>query len=158
MNEGPEPEDVDVVIEPETPANPVTLRYGRRVMNVYTLNESELDSLSSTFNSVNFGFFGIAAGAALAVFITLAAGQLTAEARPLFGLAMVFILVLTAYFGLMALGDWRKSRTKVAELKAQRGTNEEEEPSGSARSYFGYTIGYTGATARSPLFLERRIY
>ena len=99
---------------------PLTVQYARRTLRMLTLTEIELDTVASIGNSVHLAFLGISAGAFIAFGITMltlpiADPKLFATFAALTALAGI----LTAYFGVRALIDYRASRAKLSEIKRE---------------------------------------
>jgi hypothetical protein len=97
---------------------PLTVEYAPRVLTMHTLTEVELDTVAGLSNSVHLAFLGISAGAFVAFVITLATVAIedprtAATLSALTGLSAV----LSLYFGVRAITDFRSSRQKLAEIK-----------------------------------------
>ena len=85
---------------------------------MYSLFEAEIRAIGSFQNSANLAFFTLAVGLAVGFGTVL----LTAHASLSNRMLMVFVgltlssLLGCTYFGVKALGDWRKAKQKINDI------------------------------------------
>lgn len=108
-------------ILPETPSTPVTIVFQRRVIEVYSVSNEELDILASGYNSLHFTFFGIALGAAIAFFIVLVTASLSETTGPIFVALFAVSLVLSVYFSIRAILDRQATAQRLKQIRQTRG-------------------------------------
>lgn len=83
---------------------------------MYYVTGPELDRIASISNSVNLAFFTLTCGAMLGLLGTV----LTAAPGADLGVVVMLLLaaaVLTVYFGIWALLDYRAARRNIDEIK-----------------------------------------
>lgn len=98
----------------------LTIQYTSRTMNMVTISENELDMLVSLGNSTHLTFFGISVGALMAFAIELATAPMSDPFVHASFVALTGVsLLLTPYFGIRAILDYRSSRRKVREIKGK---------------------------------------
>ena len=78
-----------------------------RTVNLYFVTRAELQQLASLGVSLHTTFFGISAGAAVAVGIALLTATLDTRTNAAFVALLAVSLVGVAYFSVRAVLDWR---------------------------------------------------
>jgi len=85
---------------------------------MFRLFENELDTLSSSNNSIHWAFFGVTAGAALSLGVTLGTGVPPAK-LPVFTLMFWGSVILGAYFLVMGVRDYFRAKRVLKEIKTR---------------------------------------
>jgi len=80
---------------------------------MHIVTESELTDIASGAQSIHVGFFGITFGALVAVAIVLITLPLQTSAHAAFVASLVVLLIMSAYFGVRAVSDYRQSKHRV---------------------------------------------
>jgi hypothetical protein len=110
------------------PVNLATMKPISREFPVYLVNESELDQLSSSYNSVHFGLFGVAFGAFVSVGITWIAEAtanptpLSTRATALFFSATAISFLFSIFCGFAALQAFGSCTTLIDRIKKPPGS------------------------------------
>lgn len=87
---------------------------------MYSVTGQELDGLASGYNSIHAGFFTLCLGALIGFGTTLLTVPLSDKLFALYvGLTGVSG-ILTPYFGLRAIRDWRNTTQRIEEIKRNR--------------------------------------
>jgi hypothetical protein len=115
-------------LQPESKEFPVVVLYAPRRVIIYPVFDHELDAIGSSQNSAHVGFFGVAFGGVMTLAITLLTVTIeNANTRAAFWACLVACAILSAYFGLRAYFDWKKSQAQVRTIKKQH-TNRQAHP------------------------------
>jgi hypothetical protein len=107
-------------IQTGTPESPVTISFKRRDVSMFWVFEHELDNIGSTSvqSNLHLAFFGVFAGGALALGITLNTVKITdALTYAAYWGGFIVALALAMYFGVRAFLDWRKSAQQIKSIK-----------------------------------------
>jgi hypothetical protein len=98
---------------------PLTVNYIPRSLTMIHVSSSDLETLSSSGNSIHLTLFGVCFGAATSFGGVLAT---TVVANPLVFGAYVGLCcgssILSVYFGLRGISDYRAAKRKLGELKS----------------------------------------
>lgn len=122
---------------PETPESPVTISYKRRDVSMFWVFEHELDSIGSASvqSNLHLAFFGVFAGAALALGITINTVTFTdPRTSGAYWGGFIVAAALALYFGFRAFIDLRQSKRQIRSIKeGSRNVEPEVEASLKAR-------------------------
>ena len=111
------PEGVSLSKGSEQPYTVIT--YRKRTIEMYHVLRQELDDLVAGYTSINLAFFGITSGAALAIFLTCTTAGLSEPLKSRYWFSFFGTGLLTVYFGIMSMREWRNARKKVDQIKAE---------------------------------------
>jgi hypothetical protein len=84
---------------------------------MYSLTESELDTVASLSNSVHLALFGVSGGAFISAIITAITVPLAPIAFAGFIAASITTGLFTLFFGSSSYKSYREARRKINELK-----------------------------------------
>ena len=109
--------DVQEII-PANGSMPLNVQYARRTLTIYPVSDSELDFVASLSNSIHLTFVGMSFGALLTLAVTLYTVPLSdPKVYAGFVACTALTTILTVYFGIRAVSDYRKACAKLCELK-----------------------------------------
>lgn len=86
---------------------------------MYHVLRQELDELIAGYTSINLGFFGLAFGATLAIFITCTTASLQEPIKSRYWISFFVFALFTVYFFSMAVREWRNAQKKIDKIKAE---------------------------------------
>jgi hypothetical protein len=97
----------------------LTTVFHSRTLDMHIVTESELTDIASGAQSIHIGFFGITFGALFAVAIVLITLPLQTSAHAAFVASLVVLLIMSAYFGVRAVSDYRQSKHRVELIRSK---------------------------------------
>ncbi|MCY3655426.1 MAG: hypothetical protein OXG95_02305 [Chloroflexi bacterium] len=101
-----------------------SVRVRPRTLDVYYLTTAELHELASVGVSLHLMFFGVSAGAAVALVIALLTATLDTRTNAVFVALLAVSLLGVAYFSVRAVLDWRaRDRVVRSVTDAERRAN-----------------------------------
>ena len=86
---------------------------------MYPVEENELKTLCSTFNSVHFGLAGIFLGATVSLLIAMGTIPIPEPVASRFFSAFLGCSFVTIYCGSMAVRDWFRARGMIKNIKTE---------------------------------------
>jgi hypothetical protein len=115
------------LIKPETHDTRVTINYRPRNVTMYYVSDQELEIIGSSNaqSSLHLTFFGVFAGAALALGLTLITLEI-ADPRiyAAFWAGLTVSLAFTIYFGIRSFVDWKNSAKQIKAIRAESANRE----------------------------------
>lgn len=109
-----------VTLEPSDRSPSVTVVYQPREIRMFHVSAEELETFASGNSSVHLTFFGLCFGSAITLTATWVSVKLSANTHLVFFLGSVLLGVLSLYFAVRAIADWRTSRRLIDEIKKNR--------------------------------------
>jgi hypothetical protein len=99
------------------------LRVMKREFVLYPVEQNELHTLASGFNSIHFGLAGISFSALVTLGTTrLLANSLSDHEKVILFCALLICLIATVYFSAMAIRDYRNSMGILKGIKTETTT------------------------------------
>ncbi len=87
---------------------------------MHTVTGQELDAVASLSNSVHLTFFGLCFGATISLSIVISTVSIPDPKTYAAFMALTAVsVILSSYFGIRALIDYRASRRKLKEIKRE---------------------------------------
>lgn len=125
-----QPENKPTPFIPEPVDSPLaTVGVRRRRIGAWIVTHLELESLrsASLMNSVYFGLFGIAFGAAVSLIITIKSAVFNdAFTYAVFWAAFLLMVFLTLLFAALTIIGFKKASNLVEQIKTESGKREDE--------------------------------
>lgn len=98
------------------------MTYMSREFVFLPVEQNELNTLATGYNSIHFGLFGICFGSLLTLAITAGTVSLSQYAKNGFLSASIVFLLASIYFGAMARKDYRDSKDLLARIMKSQST------------------------------------
>ena len=98
------------------------MTYTKREFVFVPVEQNELNTLCTGYNSVHFGLFGLCFGCALTAAVTLLTGTLPQNMKIGFLASSLVFLVASIYFGLMARKDYSCAQNLVKRIEQSKAT------------------------------------
>jgi hypothetical protein len=95
----------------------VTTVFHPRTLEMHMVTDHELTDIASGAQSIHIGFFGVSFGALVAAAITLITVPLASSAHAAFVASTIVLFVLSAYFGVRGISDYRSSKDRVNRIR-----------------------------------------
>jgi high-affinity Fe2+/Pb2+ permease len=97
---------------------PLVVNYAPRKIVMYSVTDSELNTIASLSNSVYLTFFGLCAGALIAFAIVLSTVALAGTQQVIYVTLTAVSAVATLFFGIRSWTGYRAARDELRAIKS----------------------------------------